>query len=117
MWAVSAAILRIQIVVKKHPFFERRRNDLICQVPISFAQAALGAVVEVPTLDGPEDLEVPRGTQSGETLADRGAGACRTLAGGSRGDEIVEVNVETPRHLTARQEELLREFAEIEHLR
>ncbi len=107
--------LRIQIVVNKHPFFERRRNDLICQVPISFAQAALGAVVEVPTLDGPEDIEVPRGTQSGETLRLRGRGM-PDIGGRMRGDEIVEVNVETPRHLTARQEELLREFAEIEHL-
>ena len=107
--------LRIQIVVKKHPFFERRRNDLICQVPISFAQAALGAMVEVPTLDGPEGLEVPRGTQSGETLRIKGRGM-PDIGGRARGDELVEVNVETPRHLTARQEELLREFAEIEHL-
>ena len=106
--------LRIQIVVKKHPFFERRRNDLVCQVPISFAQAALGAVVEVPTLDGPEDLEIPRGTQSGETLRIRGRGM-PDIGGRTRGDELVEVSVETPRHLTARQEELLREFAEIEH--
>jgi molecular chaperone DnaJ len=106
--------LRIQIVVKKHPFFERRRNDLMCQVPISFAQAALGAVVEVPTLDGPEDLEIPRGTQSGETLRIRGRGM-PDIGGRTRGDELVEVSVETPRHLTVRQEELLREFAEIEH--
>jgi molecular chaperone DnaJ len=107
--------LRIQIVVKKHPFLERRRNDLITQVPISFAQAALGAVIEVATLDGPEEIEVPRGTQSGETLRIKGRGM-PDIGGRTRGDEIVEVNVETPRHLTARQEELLREFAEIEHL-
>ena len=88
---------------------------MICQVPISFAQAALGAVVEVPTLDGPEDLEIPRGTQSGETLRMRGRGM-PDIGGRARGDELVEVSVETPRHLTARQEELLREFAEIEHL-
>ena len=73
--------LRIQIVVKKHPFFERRRNDLVCQVPISFAQAALGAVVEVPTLDGPEDLEIPRGTQVARRYGFAG-GACQTLAVG-----------------------------------
>ena len=101
--------------MKKHPFFERRRNDLICQVPISFAQAALGAVIEVPTLDGPEDLEIPRGTQSGETLRIRGRGM-PDIGGRARGDELVEVSVETPKHLTARQEELvLREFADIEH--
>jgi molecular chaperone DnaJ len=105
--------LRIQIVVKKHPFFERRRNDLILQVPISFAQAALGAMIEVPTLDGREDLEVPRGTQSGETLRLRGRGM-PDIGGRARGDELVEVHVETPRHLTARHEELLRELAQIE---
>jgi molecular chaperone DnaJ len=106
--------LRIQVLVKKHPFFERRRNELICQVPISFAQAALGAVIAVPTLEGPEDLEVPRGTQSGDILRIKGRGM-PDIGGRSRGDELVEVVVETPRHLTTRQEELLREFAEIEH--
>lgn len=106
--------LRIQILVRKHPFFERRRNDLFTQVPISFAQAALGADIEVPTLDGPESLAVPRGTQSGEVLRIKGRGM-PDLGARSRGDELVEVVVETPRHLTARQEELLREFAEIEH--
>jgi len=106
--------LRIQILVKKHPFFERQRNDLVCQVPISFAQAALGAMVEVPTLDGREQLEVPRGTQSGDVLRIKGRGM-PDLGGRARGDELVEVVVETPRHLTVRQEELLREFAEIEH--
>ncbi len=106
--------LRIQVLVKKHPFFERRRNDLICQVPISFAQAALGAVVEVPMLDGREHIEVPRGTQSGEILRIKGRGM-PDLGGRGRGDELVEIFVETPRHMTPRQEELLREFAEIEH--
>ena len=106
--------LRIQILVRKHPFFERRRNDLFTQVPISFAQAALGADIEVPTLDGPEKLSVPRGSQSGEVLRIKGRGM-PDLGGKGRGDELVEIVVETPRHLTARQEELLREFAEIEH--
>ncbi len=102
------------MLVKKHPFFERRRNDLICQVPISFAQAALGAVIEVPMLDGREHIEVPRGTQSGEVLRIKGRGM-PDLGGRGRGDELVEIFVETPRHMTPRQEELLREFAEIEH--
>jgi molecular chaperone DnaJ len=106
--------LRIQVVVKKHPFFERRRNDLICQVPISFAQATLGAEVQVPTLEGPDRLAVPRGTQSGEILRIKGRGM-PDISGRGRGDELVEVVVETPRNLTPRQEELLREFAEIEH--
>nr|WP_246196146.1 molecular chaperone DnaJ [Aquisphaera giovannonii] len=106
--------LQIQVIVRRHPFFERRRNDLFCQVPISFAQAALGAEVEVPTLDGPDRIMVPRGTQSGEVLRIKGRGM-PDINGRSRGDELVEVVVETPRHLTSRQEELLREFAEIEH--
>jgi len=106
--------LQIQIMVRKHPFFERRRNDLICQVPISFAQAALGAEIQVPTLDGPEAMKVPRGTQSGEVIRIKGRGM-PDIGGRGRGDELVEVLVETPRNLTPRQEELLREFAETEH--
>jgi molecular chaperone DnaJ len=106
--------LRIQIQVRKHPFFERNRNDLICQVPISFPQAALGADIEVPTLDGPERLHVPKGTQSGDVLRIKGRGM-PDINGRARGDELIEVFVETPRHLSARQEELLRELAEIEH--
>ena len=106
--------LRIQIQVRKHPFFERNRNDLICQVPISFPQAALGADIEVPTLDGPERLHVPKGTQSGDVLRIKGRGM-PDINGRARGDELIEVFVETPRRLSARQEELLRELAEIEH--
>ena len=106
--------LRIQIQVRKHPFFERNRNDLVCQVPISFPQAALGADVEVPTLDGPDRLHVPKGTQSGDVLRIKGRGM-PDINGRARGDELIEVFVETPRHLSARQEELLRELAEIEH--
>lgn len=106
--------LRIQILVRKHPFFERNRNDLICQVPISFPQAALGAEVQVPTLDGPERLLVPKGTQSGDILRIKGRGM-PDISGRGRGDELVEVVVETPRHLSERQEELLRELAQIEH--
>ena len=106
--------LRIQVLVRKHPFFERVRNDLICQVPIGFPQAALGADIEVPTLDGPDRLHVPKGTQSGEVLRIKGRGM-PDIGGRGRGDELVEVLVETPRHLTARQEELLRELAEIDH--
>jgi molecular chaperone DnaJ len=106
--------LRIQVMVRKHPFFERNRNDLYCQVPIGFAQAALGADIEVPTLDGPDRLHVPKGTQSGEVLRLKGRGM-PDIGGRVRGDELVEVVVETPRQLTPRQEELLRELAELEH--
>jgi molecular chaperone DnaJ len=110
--------LRVQVLVRKHPFFERgtdrNRNDLICQVPISFPQAALGGEVEVPTLDGPYNLQVPKGTQSGDILRIKGHGM-PDISGRGRGDELVEVVIETPRHLTPRQEELLRELAELEH--
>ena len=105
--------LRIQIFVRKHPFFERRGNDLICHLPISFPQAALGAEIEVPTLDGTDHLNVPKGTQSGEILRIKGHGM-PDLNGRSRGDILAQVNVETPSRLSARQEELLRELAEIE---
>jgi molecular chaperone DnaJ len=101
-------------MVRKHPFFERNRNDLHCQVPISFSQVALGADIEVPTLDGPERLHVPKGTQSGDILRIKGRGM-PDISGRGRGDELVEVIVETPRYLTPRQEELFRELAELEH--
>jgi molecular chaperone DnaJ len=106
--------LRIQIMVRRHPFFERNRNDLHCPVPIGVAQAALGAEIEVPTLDGPDRLQVPRGSQSGDVLRLKGRGM-PDISGRGRGDELVEIIVETPRHLTPRQEELFRELAELEH--
>ena len=106
--------LRVQIQVRKHPFLDRKGNDLHCEVPISFPQAALGGEIEVPTLDGMDRIAVPKGTQSGDVLKLKGRGM-PDIHGRGRGDELVEVMVETPRHLTPRQEELLRELAEIEH--
>ncbi len=97
----------------EHPFFERRGNDLICQVPLSFAQAALGVETEVPTLEGTERLAVPRGIQSGEFLKLKGRGM-PDINGRGRGDELVEIVLETPRHLNVRQEELYRELAELD---
>ena len=81
--------LRVQIQVRKHPFFERNRNDLVTQVPISFPQAALGAEIEVPTLDGPDRLTVPKGTQSGDVLKLKGRGM-PDINGRGRGDELIE---------------------------
>jgi molecular chaperone DnaJ len=106
--------LRIQISVRPHSIFERRGNDIICQIPIHFTQAALGAEIEVPTLDGRDRLTIPRGTQSGEVFRLRQKGV-PDVNGRGRGDEVIEVVVETPRHLTARQEELLRELAKLDH--
>jgi molecular chaperone DnaJ len=106
--------LRIQIIVRKHPLFERNRNDLFCQVRVSFSQAALGSEIEVPTLDGPDRLNVPRGTQSGDVLRVKGRGM-PDIGGRGRGDQMVTIIVETPRSLTPRHEELFRELAELEH--
>jgi molecular chaperone DnaJ len=106
--------LKIQIQIRQHPFFTRQGNDLLCQMPISFPQAALGTEIEVPTLGGTCPLEIPRGIQSGEVLKLKGRGM-PDIHGRGRGDQLIEIVVETPRHLTARQEELLRELAELEH--
>src|SRR5262249_54829651 len=86
---------------------------LICQVPIAFSQAALGGDIDVPTLDGAIAHPLKAGTQSGEVLRIPGQGM-PGLRGGRKGDLLVQVVVETPRHLTKRQEELFRELAELE---
>ncbi len=105
--------LHCYVSVKPHPFLERRDQDLICRVPITFTQAALGAEIDVPTLGGKARVKVPRGTQTGQVfrLARQGL---PNLRGRGIGDELVQVTVEIPRRLDHRQEELLREFAETE---
>jgi molecular chaperone DnaJ len=105
--------LYVFIYVASHEFFERHGNDLHCQVPISFPQAALGADVEVPSLYGSQTLTIPRGTQTGEMLQLRGCGV-PAMRGGHRGDQIVHIVVKTPTHLSARQEELLHELAALD---
>ncbi|MBL7140457.1 MAG: molecular chaperone DnaJ [Planctomycetes bacterium] len=99
--------------VGEHAFFERHGRDLLCQVPVSFTQAALGAKVEVPILEGTEPMEITRGTQSGDLYRLKGKGL-PDLPGRRRGDILVQVIVEVPRKLSRRQEELLREFAATE---
>lgn len=101
------------IRVREHPFFRRDGNHLICQVPITFSQAALGGDIDVPTLDGAISYPLKRGVQSGEVLRIGGLGM-PSLRGGRRGDLLVEIAIETPRNLTKRQEELFRELAEID---
>ena len=103
--------LYVFIRVEEDPFFQRHNNDIVCQVPISFSQAALGADIEVPTLNGTEQLHIPAGTQSGDLFTIKGAGIAY-LNGMGKGNEIVQVIVKTPTSLTPRQEELLRELAE-----
>jgi len=100
--------------IKQHEFLERDGNDLIAVVPITFTQAALGASIEVPSLDGTRQLKIPAGTQYGSTFRIRGQGLPDIRTGRS-GDELVHVTVETPTNLDNRQEELLREFAQTEN--
>jgi molecular chaperone DnaJ len=106
-----AGDLYIVLTVKEHPFFEREGNHLYCRLPISFPQAALGAEVKVPTLEGEYLLKIPAGTQSGATFRLRGKGIA-SLNGGGHGDLYVRVQVHTPAKLTKRQRELLRELEE-----
>jgi molecular chaperone DnaJ len=101
------------ISVAEHSLFRRDGDHLVCQVPIGYAQAALGSTIEVPTLDGPEDFEIPPGTQSGEVFRLRGRGM-PTARGRGRGELLIQVYVEVPKKLNAEHERLLRELAEIE---
>ncbi len=102
------------IRVREHSLFHREGANLICQVPITVSQAALGAEIEVPTLDGPIKHTLRRGVQGGDVIKIGGRGVPNLRAGGRVGDLLVQVHVETPRNLTKRQEELFRELAEIE---
>ena len=102
--------LYIILHVKKHDFFERKANDLWCEMPISFALAGLGGMVEVRTIEGTEKLQVAPGTQSGEVYALRGKGMPDPTNGRS-GNENVVIRVETPTRLNDEQKDLLRKFA------
>lgn len=104
---------RVHIRVKPDKLFRREGPHLICQVPVTYAQAALGATIEVPTLDGREELKIPRGTQPGELIRLRGRGM-PSLQGHGIGDLIVEVHVDVPKKLHPKQEDLLRQLAELE---
>lgn len=104
--------LYVAISVKPHAIFAREDNDVLCEIPISFVQAALGCEVEVPTLDGKVSMKVPDGTQSGRMFRLRGKGIPQ-LQGYGRGDQLVIIKVETPCNLNKRQRELLEEFAKI----
>lgn len=105
--------LHVVIHVRPHPLFQRDGDDLFLQVPISFTQAALGATIKIPTLDGSHELTIPRGTQHGELFKVGGAGL-PNLRSGRRGILAVQIRIEIPKKLSGRQEELLREFAESE---
>lgn len=105
--------LYIFIDVAEHPLFRREGTTLYCRVPVSMAKAALGGEIEVPTIDGGRALvKIPAGSQSGRQMRLRGKGM-PPLRGGHRGDMLIELAVETPVKLTARQKELLREFEKL----
>ncbi|WP_151670090.1 molecular chaperone DnaJ [Nitrincola schmidtii] len=103
--------LYVQVNVREHPIFQRDGKHLYCEVPISFVDAALGGELDVPTLDGRVKLKVPAETQTGKLFRLRGKGIA-PVRGGSVGDLMVKVTVETPVSLNSRQKELLREFQE-----
>ncbi len=102
------------VTVKEHPLFQREGQHLVVRMPITYAQAALGCELEAPTLDGPQTIKVPAGTPSGEVFKLRGRGLRHPRNHGV-GDLLVQVNIEVPKKLAPRQEELLRELAEVEH--
>ncbi len=106
--------LYIEIQVREHAIFHRKDDHLICEVPVTFSQAALGAEIDIPTLDGVLKHALKHGIQSGEHVRIPGKGM-PSLRHHGTGDLIVVVKVETPRHLTKRQEELFRELAELDH--
>ncbi|MEK7467762.1 MAG: molecular chaperone DnaJ [Planctomycetota bacterium] len=105
--------LFVDVTVKPHSIFEREGTTLFCEVPISFSQAALGAEIEVATLDEKVTLKVPRSTPSGQLFRIRGKGL-PDVEGGRQGDMVVRVVIEVPKSLTKEQEDLLREFAKTE---
>ena len=107
-----AGDLYIVINVIPHPFFARKGDNIYSQVPITIAEAALGAKVEVETIDGRATMRIPPGTQSGQKFRLRGKGA-PSLRGDTRGDYFVEVRIVLPKVLDERSKELLREFVRL----
>ena len=107
---VPAGDLFVQVHVGSHPLFGRKGNDLTIDLPLSFPEAALGAQVQVPTLNGPVTLKVPSGTPSGKTFRIRGKGAPRK---GGHGDLLVTVNVEVPGKLSREEKKLLEQLRDV----
>jgi molecular chaperone DnaJ len=104
--------LYVYVTVKADRFFERHENDVVCKIPVTYAQATLGVEIEVPTLDGTAKLKIPSGTQPNDLLRMRGLGI--PTSNGHRGDQIVVVQLTVPKKVSERQRELLRELGEID---
>jgi molecular chaperone DnaJ len=107
-----AGDLYVVLHVKPHEIFQRDGDDLICEVPVSFVQATLGAEIEVPTLGGKAHIKIPAGTQPGTTFRLKGKGI-KNIQGFGSGDLHVRINVEVPTHLNHAQKAKLQEFAEL----
>ena len=105
----QAGDLYVEVSVREHKIFQRDGDDLYCEVPIRFSQAALGASIEVPTLGGEVEIKVPAETQTGKLFRLRGKGV-KSVRSSSTGDLLARVVVETPVNLTSKQRELLKEF-------
>ena len=102
--------LLVEVYIKRHPIFTREDYDVLCEVPISFTQAALGAEIEVPTIDGKVKYEIPEGTQTGREFVLRDKGIPEVGNPRRRGSHRFTVVVETPTRLTKEQKELLRQL-------
>ncbi|WP_156291113.1 molecular chaperone DnaJ [Oceanobacillus salinisoli] len=107
-----AGDLFVVIQIREHEFFEREGDNIYCELPINFAQAALGDELEVPTVHGKVKLKVPAGTQTGKMFRLKGKGA-PNVRGRGQGDQLIKVRVITPTNLTEKQKDLLREFSEL----
>jgi molecular chaperone DnaJ len=107
-----AGDLFLEIVQRPHPIFERQGDDLHCTVTVPMVAAALGATLQVQTLDGPADVDIRPGSQSGQAIPLYGQGTAHLNASG-RGDLVIHVTVETPSKLDPEQENLLRELAKL----
>lgn len=106
-----AGDLHVQVSVRPHPIFERRGYDIVCELPLTFSQLALGAEVQIPTLDGKVTQTIKEGTQPGEVIRLRGKGF-PYLQGRGVGDELVRLTVEVPKNLSNEQKKALRNFEE-----
>ena len=104
--------LLVEVYIKRHPIFTREDRDVLCEVPISFTQAALGAKIQVPTLDGKVEYEIPEGTQTGKEFVMREKGIPEVNNPRRRGNHRFTVVVETPTRLTKEQKDLLRQLDE-----
>ena len=104
--------LLIVVAVRQHDIFRREGTSILCEAPITFAQAALGAELEIPTIDGKVKYTIPEGTQSGTTFRLKGKGV-PGMGGRARGDQYVTVYIETPRNLTKEQKAALKKFSEL----